>query len=529
MSKRRKSDEEDLGFRTPTKRPSTKRTERPRGEAEEPRRSKAETSRAERPKKTDTGRAERPKKTDTGRAERPSKRKSGEQERPQKTDTGRAERPSKRKSGEQDRPEVVQEPERAAPPAPAAPAPAKERAIPGVALLAGLAVTALVGGLAVMLLMGDPPAPPPKPGPGQVAKIVPEATPRATPSAVAGPSRPAATPSATPRPVATPRPLPTPTKVERPAEGAMSLEELAKKSATHAAIARILEEHMALFDPEALRSPGPNFQPFHERRRKEEELLERLRQMGPLAVDALKEMLLALGNRSQQIFLGKAMAGIEGPEALGAVKEVLGQVKDMAIQLSLTRTLPSNRESADLLAAAFGAEADPNLRTMLMREYNHRLEQHDPGELFRTAAADPDPRVRSEAIVILGRRGRAEDMALLERIVREESDQNIRKRAIFSLAQTGKESSLTTLESVVRDPQQSVGLRASAVLGISVVGGEQAMHLLDQVGASDPSPEVRERATRAALNLRRNIGRAKEKVEPPPERINPRGIPIERE
>ncbi len=252
--------------------------------------------------------------------------------------------------------------------------------------------------------------------------------------------------------------------------------------------------------------------------------------MGPLAVDAIKEMLVELRNRHQQIFLGKALAGIEGPEAAAAVVEVLGTVKDMSIQLSVTRSLPESPDSGSLLSKAFGSEEDPNLRSMLMREYNRRLETNDPGELFRDAAKDPDDRVRAEAVSILGRRRRPEDAILLEEIIRDEKNVNIRKRAIVSYAQTGGRTSLGYLDSLVRDTGSAVDVRASAVLGISLVGGQEAISILDQVATSDPDSNIKTRANRAANNLRRNMERAKtqEEVETPPVRIGPQAEPLER-
>ena len=543
MSKRRQSDDE-LGFRTPTKRRS-----RSSSESKEKRssrdRSRDEKSR-DRDRRTKTGRTKtsRTKRPKTGEHERPKKRKTGEHERPKKRPTGKHERP---KSGGHERPKKRKTGEHASVGGKvddASPTPesgkggkgeerAKERPIPTLPLLAGLAGAVIVGGLAVMLLMGDPPQKKPQ----HVAQITPAPQPSRSQPSVANPVQPAPQPSfaeySAPQPKPTQRkvaPPPKPTPKPKVEKKALSLEELAKKSATHGAIASVIEEHMALFDPGALRAPGPNFQPFHERRKREEELLARLRAMGPLAVEALQDMLVGLGNRHQRIFLGKALAGIEGPEARQAVGQILGEVKDMSIQLSLTRSLPESQESADLLASAFGAEGDANLRSMLMREYNRRLAPEDAGELFREAAKDKDPRVRAEAISILGRRGREEDFSLLEDVVHNEQDVNIRKRAIQSYAQTGKGRSLPVLESLVNDPKNSLGVRASAVLGISLVGGEQAILVLDQVGATDPDPQIRQRATVAANNLRRNLQRDKtqQRVDSPPIRIGPSGEPLER-
>jgi len=544
MSKRRDEDDGDFGFRTPTKK-STKRRSRDKdregrkkrktGENERPR--KRKTGEHERPKKRKTGEHERPKKRETSKRKRSEKRKTGEHERPKRRKTGEHERPkSKKKTGEHERPSKR---ETGSHKRPADKKKTGEQVAVSAAsgsggnkalVAAGGLGLVVIGGLAVMLLMAEPPPKKPK---LKVAQIVPVQQPSQAPvGPITAPQPVAHQPQPVaqqPKPVAQ-QPKATP-KPSRPAyRPGKTLDELAKKSATHAAVARLLEDHMAIFDPAALRAPGPNRQPFHERRRREQELLEQLRGMGPLAVDAIKEMLVELRNRHQQIFLGKALAGIEGPEAAAAVVEVLGTVKDMSIQLSVTRSLPESPDSASLLSKAFGSEEDPNLRSMLMREYNRRLETDDPGELFRDAAKDPDDRVRAEAVSILGRRRRPEDAILLEEIIRDEKNVNIRKRAIVSYAQTGGKTSLGYLDSLVRDTGSAVDVRASAVLGISLVGGQEAISILDQVATSDPDSNIKTRANRAANNLRRNMERAKtqEEVQAPPVRIGPQAEPLER-
>jgi HEAT repeat protein len=554
MSKRRDEDDGDFGFRTPTKK-STKRRSRDK-DRERPK--KRKTGEHERPKKRKTGEHERPKKRETSKRKRSDKKKTSEHERPKKRKTGEHERPKRRKTGEHKRPEKDSKkktgqherpekgadkkktgkhdrPEKGAAKKKTGEVPAVSESSGGSSNKALVAAGGLglvvIGGLAVMLLMAEPPPKKPKLKVAQIVPAQPQPTqarvaPVTVPQPVAQQPQPVAQ---QPKPVVQ-QPKATP-KPSRPAyRPGKTLEELAKKSATHAAVARLLEDHMAIFDPAALRAPGPNRQPFHERRRREQELLEQLRGMGPLAVDAIKEMLIELRNRHQQIFLGKALAGIDGPEAAEAVVEVLGTVKDMSIQLSVTRSLPESPDSAGLLSKAFGSEEDPNLRSMLMREYNRRLATDDPGELFRDAAKDPDDRVRAEAVSILGRRRRPEDAVLLEEIIRDEQNVNIRKRAIVSYAQTGGQTSLGYLDSLVRDTGSAVDVRASAVLGISLVGGQEAISILDQVATSDPDSNIKTRANRAANNLRRNMERAKtqEEVEPPPVRIGPQAEPLER-
>ncbi len=497
MAKRRASheDDDDVGFRTPTKR-EVKR--------------KKETGRTRR----DRGRE----REEAAPAERPDKKKADK-----KKETGRAPRREREPA-----PAAPPTASKAAAPAASAGAPAVPRK--AVPLLAGLGAALLLGVALLALLKGGTPPPPP-----ETTAITPV---QATHSATSDP----ATPAPPERPIERPTPAVTPVEpppIEQPAEveapdGAPKdpLEELAGRSATHAEVARILDEYTALFDERALRDPGPGFENFLERRRKEEELLERVRAMGPLAVDALSDMLLGLDHRQYRLFLGKALAGIEGPDALAAVGNILGQVKDVSLQTTMVRYLPQTAEAADLVGAAFQGEEDANLRTLLMREYAQRLgdDLSRGGDMFRdTAQNDPDPNVRAEAVTILGKRGDPADQQLLEGIITSESNLAIRQRAIDSYGATAKEAGLPFLESILRDPDSSRNVRASAVLAIGKAGGDQALATLDVVAQTDPDPEIRRRAD----NMARSLRRAKEQNpedrvdDPPPIQVGP-GQPIER-
>ena len=64
--------------------------------------------------------------------------------------------------------------------------------------------------------------------------------------------------------------------------------------------------------------------------------------------------------------------------------------------------------AATTIASALQGEESGNLRTMLLREYNKRLDENDLAglDIMRGLALnDPDPNVRAEAVTILGRRG----------------------------------------------------------------------------------------------------------------------------
>jgi hypothetical protein len=407
-------------------------------------------------------------------------------------------------------------------------------------MIAGLGAALILGGvIAALMSEGEPPKPIRKLTKVDSFKITPE--------------RQAARPVAKP-PAAFPQPLepliddlieeaaePAPT--EEPKGDA--LEELAKKSSTHAALARLLEEYAALFDPTAMHTSGPLLQNFRERQQREQELLERLRAMGPGAVAALKDMLLGLDNRQFRIFLGKGLAGIGGPDALAAVSAILGEVKDVALQTTLVRFLPPDPDSARTIGEAIAHEENGNLRCMLLREYHRRLAPTDESgrDIFREAALnDADANVRAEAVTIIGRRGDARDQALMEQIIAGEQNLSIRQRAIVSYAETGGEGSLVFLENLVRQPNTALPVRASAVLAIGRVGGDQAIQTLDLIAQTDQSPEIKVRAERLVQSLRRRQAEAQNpnggKTSPirTPMRIGggaeggrpPRGIPVQR-
>ena len=292
-----------------------------------------------------------------------------------------------------------------------------------------------------------------------------------------------------------------------PAEAAIKgnpLDELRRRSADHENVARLLDEFADLFSFDGL-GQNPMFDEFQQRRQREDELIERLRALGPYAVGALKDMVLGLNNRAHQIFLAKGLAGIEGPEAVAAVRDLLGETNDVALQTTLVRFLPETGDAAGLVRDAFAEQTNPTARTMLLREYSRRTaddSEADTQVLRDAALSDSNANVRSEAISILGRRGSAEDAALMEKIVREESNLQLRQRAVVAYGETGGQGTLDTLEGFMRDPETPVRLKASTVLAISRVGGDRAISSLDLIAQSDPSPDIRDRAQKLANSLR---------------------------
>ncbi len=375
-----------------------------------------------------------------------------------------------------------------------------------VLVLAGALLAAAVGG-GLFLAMSPSDGPPPVigRGPAAVEPVAPAARPDA------GPLRPGTvTPTVLPQPGTPTAPAPVvgdPKAELTPPPAALvdRLAELRRRSANHEAIARLLDRYAELARVDPLNMNDTMFGGLRDRERQEQELLAELRRLGPGVVPALTEMLLELDQRANQLFMAKALAGMEGADALKAVEEVLGKTKDVALQTTLVRYLPESPEAAASVARAFGREDNPNLRGMLLREYSRRLGQGDESgrELFtRAALEDSDPNVRAEAVTLIGRRGDPRDQALMEQIIAQEQNLPIRQRAIVSYAETGKDNSLPFLENLARDPNASLPIRASAVLAIGRVGGDRAIQSLDLMAQTDPDQEIRLRAQRLAASLR---------------------------
>lgn len=501
--KRRRADDEgdddDVGLRTPSKKPA-----------------KSETRKAARPepeekpsKKADTGRRPRDEKT----AERPKAEKSDDAWRKvEKTDPSLAPVKDKDKA----RKETGKKPAVAS--APSGGASKKLAVAAGVGLvLAAGGMLALFGGAPESPTIATPGARPGQPHQPQQAVVVDK-----TPGAPVAPPT-GWTPPQQPQGPATEAAQPQASTQAQPVAPQDLLRELAARSADHAAVARILDEYNSVLRVDPL-SADPLMQDFQRREQLEKDLIARIQAMGAAAVPALLEMLTGLDQRAQQIFLSKALAGMECPEAMAAVEKALGSVKDVSIQTTLVRFLPETERGAEVVARSFGAEPNPTLRGMLLREYSRRVDgRSDAGrELFRRSALeDPDPNVRAEAVTLIGRRGDARDQELMEQICQNEQDLPIRQRAIVSYAETGRERALPYLERLARDQNQSLPVRASAVLAIGRVGNQDAIRSLDLLAQTDPDQEIRTRANRLAQSLRARAQADATPVNEDPVRIMP--------
>jgi hypothetical protein len=353
--------------------------------------------------------------------------------------------------------------------------------------------------------------------------------------------------------VQVPAPGKTPTKfAERPKappptlpHKGKPLSELAGRSANHGAIARTLEAFDAVRKVD-LRSDDRLFEDYRTKQKREAELIDQIRQLGPSAIAAMKDMITELDDPGYRLLVTKALAGMKDPDALKASADLLANVHDLALQTTLVRFLPDGADTNTLLAQDYTTEQNPNVRGMLLREYAHRVGDPDinnatPGtplspmddsarQVFRQAALnDPDSSVRAEAVQIIGRRGDPQDMDFMAQIAQNEPNLQIRQAAIISYALTGQNQSLPVLGQLAQSQDSQVEVRASAVLAIARVAGQdpaardQALQMLDSIAQNDGSDQIRSRAQHFASSLRSNTAVPQRTLGTQPIPYNPRG------
>ncbi len=470
---------------------------------------------------------------DTGPS-KPAKKPTKKIDKPEKAE--KSEKPKTKKVSSSPPPvEKVEEPapakklEKPAPAPEPAPRPVAAPRTPGFKLLvAGVALVA-IGGVAALLgplLLRDTDDRKPKAVP--LATLPPPAPQKPAPKLIpVQPLNPAKVPVEQ-HPASVDPPKKTPVAVVGPTgkhPGKKSLKELAEKSANHAAIARILELYDALKSGDFRNPNSQLLESYQARQKREQELIEQLRQLGGGAVDAMKDIILNVDDDGYKILLAKALGGMSDPDAIAAVKDLLKNCDDIAVKTTLVRFLADGTGAAGLIAQDFADEQNPSVRAMLLREYARRLPQgsSDPTttQLFRDAATgDPDPNVRAEAVSIIGRRADPNDMGLMQQIASTESNLQIRQSAIVALATTGGNNSLGFLQGLVTQPDQSLEVSASAVLAIARVGTPAAVQILDQIASTDTRDQIRSRATTFANGLRARQQQQQGALTPVP--INPK-------
>jgi hypothetical protein len=281
------------------------------------------------------------------------------------------------------------------------------------------------------------------------------------------------------------------------------LGDLVKKSAFHKSLSQYLEDY------DQLRTASHNngaYADYRERQRLEAEILDRIRALGEDGVPAIVEVLKTLTGHPFQLFLARALAGMENPQALAAAEQLLGQFEHYGVRMQLVKSLPRRPESIEVIGRTLDKIKDANLRVMVLREYAHRTRvkgqaSEETVALFRKLAlSDANPTVRAEAIAVIGRRRLTGEREILETIVRKESHVTVRQRAIVSLARTAGAQSLPVLRDVLESDAQE-GVRASAVLALTLIGAD-ALPALETVAQNDKSEEIRNRAQRAIENIR---------------------------
>ena len=390
-------------------------------------------------------------------------------------------------------------------------------------IAAGVGVLAIVG-VAVLLssLLSTPDATPRlEHKPLAIEKVKPLPVTPLT----AGPKAPVITPNQTKAQPLKPIAAPTAVAAQKPPapkSDAKALKDLATRSANHGAIARVLElfESVRKVD---FRGDNQLLNDYQAKQRREKELIDQIRGLGPVALDALKDMIGSLDDDGYKIFLAKALGGWNSPDALKATADLLASCHDIAVQTTLVRFLPDGPDATAMIATDFGNEPNPNVRAMLLREYARRTDPagapNDPNStlpdsvraLFQQAALnDPDPNVRAEAVSIIGRRADPRDMDLMQQIASGEANLQIRQSAIVAYATTGQAQALPFLDQLATAQDNSLEVRASAVLAIARVGNADAIQMLDQIASTDPREEIRSRAQGFANGLRSRQNAAKE-------------------
>ncbi|MEZ0227750.1 MAG: HEAT repeat domain-containing protein, partial [Planctomycetota bacterium] len=456
---------------------------------------------------------------DTGAkpAKKPTKKvEKSEVEKPRKTETKKVEKPAPAPEKTEDKPLKKSAPK----PALVAESAVRSTSSPsggsGMKLVAaaGIALVAIGGAAALMLpgILGED-TNKPKPtnktavvGPAQPNTPNTKLNPGEQPPMQQLPENPVVVGSTKNEPMNELKPL-APIKPQLRTDG-KSAKELAQKTANHGAVARILD----LFD--AIRKvdftqDNRLFEDYQQKQAREAELRAQIQALGMAGIDAIKDFVLNVNDDGYKIFLAKSLAEMKDPEALKAAAEILGSCHDIAVQTTLVRFLPESADATNVIAGAFGTEENPNVRSMLLREYSRRIgepaEGSDPAHqqaglsdqarsLFRKAALeDADPNVRAEAVSIIGHRGDARDMELMQQIAKGEQNLQIRQSAIVAYATTGQETSLPFLEDLAQH-EDSLEIRASAVLAIARVGNDRAIQILDQIAQTDPREEIKTRA-----------------------------------
>lgn len=301
-------------------------------------------------------------------------------------------------------------------------------------------------------------------------------------------------------------------------------DDLLKKSEYHRSLGDYLAEYDQLRNGNGTDNPYSN---YRERQRLETELLERIRALGSDGVPAVVDVLKTLAGHPFQLFLARALAGMDNPEALAATEKLLSKFDNYGVRMQLVKSLPRKAESIDVIGRSLNKVKDANLRIMVLREYAHRTRvsgeaSQETVALFRKLAlSDSNPTVRAEAIAVIGRRRLEGEREILETIVRKEKHITVRQRAIVSLARTAGAESLPALKDVLESDAEE-GVRASAVLGLTLIGAD-ALPALQAVARDDKSEDIRNRAQRAIDNIKfaienqqKNRLRVGEKEGPPP-------------
>lgn len=286
--------------------------------------------------------------------------------------------------------------------------------------------------------------------------------------------------------------------------------ELLNKSEHHKTLASFLDEFTGLHNQPSVGTRANPFEGYRERQRRENDLLEQIKNLGPGVLTAMSDLITELSGHPFQMFLARVLGSMDNDTAREKSAKLLVELKAYSVRMQLVKALPRNDGSIDMIGKSIGKVDDANLRVMLVRELALRtrdgenFQRRVASEHFRKLALeDQSPTVRAEAIAVIGRRKLKGVRDILEQIVRSDGHSTVRQRAIVSLARTAGESSMQTLEEVAMGEAKD-SVRASAVLGLTLIG-KPALRVLEDIARGDNSPDIRQRAQRAIQAIQRTL------------------------
>ncbi|MHC4391273.1 MAG: HEAT repeat domain-containing protein, partial [Planctomycetota bacterium] len=251
---------------------------------------------------------------------------------------------------------------------------------------------------------------------------------------------------------------------------------------------------------------------IQERRQMIDSIRARLIALGPAAVPALMAAIqqdLGTGRTDRPSTIIEALAEIPGPEALGALSEILASGgSPWGIKLSAVAQLARrDEEGMKLLREQVQRESDYRIRGAILKQLGKSGDPESMRLIAQLAKNDPDIHVRRAAVRALSGTGddgtpaSQEAMRVLEDIARFDSDVSVRQSAIQAYAAAAGEQAV--LNDLIQT-DTNTRVKSVAILGLQRVNSDEAVRIL-QTTADDPNQteEIRQRARGALAGLER--------------------------